>query len=82
MPHTILITTHKCKIQKKNYLNPRWGISFKLGQILQCILKIRGGYLGELIHGERFEQGTGGRDQGRADRFGESSVEEKEEERK
>jgi hypothetical protein len=32
-----LITNGKCKL--KQYLNPRWGISFKLGQILWCILK-------------------------------------------
>jgi hypothetical protein len=41
MSHLILIPTHKYKI-KKFYLNPRWGISFKLGQILRCISKIMG----------------------------------------
>jgi hypothetical protein len=41
MSHPILIPTHKYKF-KKIYLNPRWGISFKLGQILRCISKIMG----------------------------------------
>jgi hypothetical protein len=38
MSHTILITTHKWKMQK-NHLNPKWGISIKLGQILRCIFE-------------------------------------------
>jgi hypothetical protein len=58
MPHAVLITTHKYFFKK---LNPKWGISFKLGKIIRCISKIRGrrqkNTLGESIYGERFEWG-------------------------